>query len=144
MTERIDLLQSLADAHERLITPAMKAAARGVNGSRGPREVLAHIVGWEVIAIACLPGLLPGEAPAPLTYDAMNLAMVTLIGEQPIEVFRDMLYQTHQRFLNMPEVQDEASFVPGHPIFERTLAAIGHCVEHVRELDRSSGQTVFQ
>jgi transcriptional regulator with XRE-family HTH domain len=80
-------------------------------------------------------GLLPAETPAPLTYEAVNLAMATLAGELSIEIIRDLLYQVHQRFLNMPEVQDEASFVPGNPIYERTKSAIGHSLEHVRELD---------
>ncbi len=102
----------------------------------GPREILAHVVGWEVVAMACLPRLLPSEALAPLTYDALNLAMVTLIGDQPIEVFRDMLSQAHERFLRMSEVQEDTSFVPGHPIYGRTKAAVGHCLEHVQELDR--------
>ncbi|HZU03969.1 MAG TPA: hypothetical protein VFA10_30180 [Ktedonobacteraceae bacterium] len=135
MTERSRLLQTLEDAHERVIIAAMDADARGVTGSWGPRQILAHIVGWEVIAIECLPELLPGEAPAPLTYDAINLAMATLAGDHPIEALRDKLYQAHQRFLHMPEVQDDTSFVPGNPLYERTKAAIRHSLEHAEVLE---------
>ncbi len=135
MTERIELLQSLEAAHEKLIAAAINADTRGVKGSWGPREILAHVVGWEVIAIECLPGLLPAEAPAPLTYDAVNLAMATLVGDHPIETIRNMLYQVHQRFLQLSEVQNDASFVPGHPIYERTKAAIAHSLEHGQELE---------
>jgi hypothetical protein len=134
MSERNRMLQALEDAHEQVVIAAIYATERGAKGTWGPCEILAHIVGWEVIAIECLPGLLPSEAPAPLTYDAMNKAMVTLIGNQPIEVFCDMLHQAHERFVQMPQVQDEASYVPGNPIYERICAAIGHSLEHVQEL----------
>jgi hypothetical protein len=138
MSERSQLLDSLNEAHERLVTAAMDAAGRGMKDPWGPREILAHVVGWEAMSIARLPRLLAGEPP--LTYDeqAVNIAMVTLIGDQPIEVFRTLLSQVHQRFVQMPEVQDEASFVPGHPIYERAKRAIAHSLEHVQELERRS------
>ena len=62
--------------------------------------------------------------------------MVTLVGDQPIEALRRMLDRVHNRFLGMPEVQEDESFVPGHPIFERTKAAIGHSLEHIQALER--------
>ncbi len=70
------MLQALEEAHEQVVIAALGADARGgVKGSWGPREIVAHIVGWEVVAIECLSRLLPSEAPVPLTYDALNLAM---------------------------------------------------------------------
>ncbi len=133
-----DALRTLDEAHEKLITAVNAAAARGVKGPWGPREILAHVVGWEVIAIHRLPKLIAGEAPLTYDEDAVNVAMVTLVGDQPLETIRDMLYQAHHRFLHIPEVQSLASFVPGHPVYERTKAAIRHSFEHAQELDKMS------
>src|SRR6266567_95774 len=47
------LLQELAEAFEKLIKTATEAAQRGVTpkGDRwGPREIVAHLAGWEVMA----------------------------------------------------------------------------------------------
>src|SRR5258708_994388 len=132
MTGRDQLLQTLDETHTGLITAAMDSTARGMKGPWGPREILAHVVGWEAVAIAYLPQLLEGNE---LLERAINIAMVTLVGDQSIETLSDMLYQVHQRFIQMPEVQDEVSFVPGHAAYERAKAAIAHSLEHVRELE---------
>lgn len=136
MTERERLLQAMDEAHNRLIAAALQATERGMKDPWGPREILAHAVGWEALVIARLPRLLAGGDPLPFDIDAINIAMTTLIGEQPIEVFCDMLPKVHQRFLDMPEVQDEVSFVPGHLIYERVQLAIEHSLEHAEELER--------
>jgi hypothetical protein len=46
-----------------------------------------------------------------------------------------MLYQIYERFLRLPEVQEDASFTSGHPIYKRTKAAIGHSLEHAQALE---------
>src|SRR5690348_15313661 len=103
MTERERLLQAMDEAHNRLIAAALNAVERGMKGPWGPREILAHVVGWEALVIARLPRLLAGGEPLPFDVDATNIAMITLIGDQPIEVFCSMLPQVHQRFLDLPE-----------------------------------------
>ena len=47
------LLQEFAQAYEHLMETASQAAQRGVTQGRdwwGPREIVAHLVGWEVMA----------------------------------------------------------------------------------------------
>ena len=98
----------------------------------------------EVIAVECLPGLLLSEAPAPPPYDAVNMALVTLIGDQPIEAFRDMLQRAHERCLCVPEVQDDTCFVPGHPIYAQTKAAIGVDSQGHPALGQSAGSAALR
>lgn len=132
MTERTRLLQALDEMHKRLITAALHAEERSMKGPWGPREILGHAVGWEAVAIAYLPQLLESNEPL---ERAINIGMATLIDDQSIERLGDMLHEVHQRFLALPEVQDEASFVPGNAFYERTKAAIAHSLEHVQELE---------
>jgi hypothetical protein len=118
------LLCAFGEAHERLITTAEAATARGVSyeGDFGPREVLAHIVGWEAEATEWIP-LLVGGAPA-LTYDdhAFNAAVLTVLGDHPFEVVGDMLLRTHQHFAQMLSTLEDTVFVPGNSVYERVKA----------------------
>ena len=97
--------------------------------------MLAHSVGWEAEAIERIP-LLVGGAPA-LTYDddAFNAAVVTVLGDQPFEVVRDMLRRTHQRFAQMLSTLEDTAFVPGSNVYERVKAQIRHSDEHTQQLD---------
>ena len=135
MTEREQLLQTLDEAHNRLIAAALNAAKRGMKDPWGPREILAHVVGWEALVIDRLPRLLAGEEPLAFDVDATNVAMITLIGEQPIEIFCAMLPKVHQRFLDIPEVKEDTSFIPGHRVYERVHLAIEHSLEHAEVLE---------
>jgi hypothetical protein len=52
------LLQELAEAFEQLIGTATEAAQRGVTrqgDTWGPREIVAHLAGWEVMATVRIP-----------------------------------------------------------------------------------------
>ena len=131
------LLCAFGEAHERLINAAAAAATRGVSreGDLGPREVLAHIVGWEAEATERIPLLVAGS-PA-LTYDdhAFNAAVLTVLGDQPFEVVRDMLRRTHQRLAQMLSTLEDTAFVPGNSVYERVKAQIRHSDEHAQQLD---------
>ena len=84
------LLQEFADAYEQLIGTATEAAQRGVTRQGdewGPREIVAHLAGWEVMATVRIPRIVAGMPPAEFAdetqqtvmNDAINAAMVTLI-----------------------------------------------------------------
>jgi hypothetical protein len=52
------LLQELAEPFEQLIGTATEAAQRGVTrqgDTWGPREIVAHLAGWEVMATVRIP-----------------------------------------------------------------------------------------
>jgi hypothetical protein len=103
---------------------ASLAAQRGVTQGRdgwGPREIVGHLAGWEVMASVRIPRIVAGMPPAEFTNptqqtvmnDAINAAMVTLIGEQPLETLCDMLRQTYQRNVELLRSLDERFFQPG-------------------------------
>src|SRR5712671_1275376 len=90
------LLQAFAEAYEQLMAAATSAAQRGVNrqgDTWGPREIVAHLAGWEVMATVRIPRIVAGMPPAEFAdetqqrvmNDAINAAMVTLIGDQPLD-----------------------------------------------------------
>src|SRR5712691_8971327 len=102
------LLQELADAYEQLIGTASLAAQRGVTrqgNTWGPREIVAHLAGWEVMATVRIPRIVAGMPPAEFAdetqqtvmNDAINAAMVTLMGDQPLDTVCVILRQTYQR-----------------------------------------------
>ena len=66
--------------------------------------------------------------------DAINAAMVTLIGEQPLETLCDMLRQAYQRNIELLRTQDDRYFQSGDYVYERTKAVIDHCQEHIQQL----------
>ena len=135
------LLQELVEAHERLIVAATAAFERGVTreGEKwGPREIMAHIAGWEANALKRVPKIVAGAPFRKYDDDAFNEAVITILGDQSFEAVRDMLRQTYQRDIEMLKTLDESVFVPGNYAHERAKAAISHCYEHAQELDELS------
>jgi len=140
-TLKEELLRQFERAHQRLAAAASAAAARGITrrGEQwGPREVLAHIVGWSAEATERLPRIIAGAPP--LTYDdeAFNTAILTVLGDQPFEAVLAMFRQTYQRYVQMLSAQDSAVFVPGHPVYQRIQAVIEHHDEHAQGLETIS------
>ncbi len=136
------LLQEFAEAYDHLMETASLAAQRGVTQGRdgwGPREIVGHLAGWEVMARVRIPRIVAGMPPAEFTdptqqtmmNDAINAAMVTLIGEQPLENLCDMLRHAYQRNIELLRSLDDTFFQPGDYVYERTKAVIEHCQEHM-------------
>jgi periplasmic divalent cation tolerance protein len=141
------LIHGLINAHENVAIEATAAYERGIRRTEdawGPREILAHIAGWEVMAIARIPQILAGVPP--VRYEtaeqhanmdnAINATVVTMIGDQPFEAIRDIFRQCYQRDAQLLRGLDEALFVPDSYVYERTRAAIDHCYEHAQALAR--------
>jgi hypothetical protein len=139
------LLQEFAEAYEQLIETATLAAQHGVSQSQdgwGPREIVGHLAGWEVMASVRIPRIVAGMPPAEFTdptqqtmmNDAINAAMATLIGEQPLKTLCDLLRQIYQRNVEMLRSLDDRCFQPGEYVNERTKAVIEHCQEHMQQL----------
>ncbi|HYU75224.1 MAG TPA: divalent-cation tolerance protein CutA [Ktedonobacteraceae bacterium] len=140
------LLQEMIEAQERLITAATNAQARGVvrqGDTWGPREILAHIAGWEAHAVARIPRIIAGMPP--LTYihdaqhaaadDAVNAAIITVLGDQSFDTVRDILRKTYQRDIQMLRELGDTFFTPGNYVYERIKAAIDHINQHAFELE---------
>jgi hypothetical protein len=83
------LLQELADAYEKLMGTATEAAQRGVTrqgDTWGPREIVAHLAGWEVMATVRIPHIVAGMPPLEeadetrrvVMNDAINATIVTV------------------------------------------------------------------
>ena len=139
------LLQQFAEAYEQLMAAATSAAQRGVTPHGdiwGPREIVAHLAGWEVMATVRIPRIVAGMPPAEFTdptqqtvmNDAINAAMITLIGEQPLDTLCGMLRQAYQRDVEMLRKLDDTFFQPGQYVYERTKDVIEHCQEHLQGL----------
>jgi hypothetical protein len=139
------LLQELAEAFEKLIGTATEAAQRGVTrqGDRwGPREIVAHLAGWEVMATVRIPKIAAGmppleeadEARQAVVNDAINATIVTMVGDQPLSTVCGMLRQAYQRDIEILRKLDDTFFQPGEYVYERTRSVIEHCQEHSQEL----------
>ena len=139
------LLQELADAFEQLIGIATEAAQRGVTRQAdkwGPREVVAHLAGWEVMATVRVPYVAAGMPPLEFADetqqtvmdDAINATIVTMIGEQSLATVCGLLRQAYERDIEMLRKLDDTFFQPGNYVYERTKAAIEHCQEHLQKL----------
>jgi len=139
------LIQKFAEAYEHLIETATLAAQRGLSQRRdgwGPREIVGHLAGWEVMASVRIPRIVAGMPPAEFTdptqqrvmNDAINAAMVALIGDQPLETLCDLLRQTYRRNVELLRSLDDTLFQPGEYVYERTKAVIEHCEEHMEQL----------
>jgi hypothetical protein len=139
------LIQEFAQAYEHLMETATLAAQRGMTQRQdgwGPREIVSHLAGWEVMASVRIPRIVAGTPPAEFTdpmqarmmNDAINAAMVTLIGEQPLETLCDMLRQIYRRNGELLRSLDDRFFQPGEYVYERTKAVIDHCQEHMDQL----------
>ncbi len=141
------LLQQVAEAFEQLIATASLAAQRGVTRQAdtwGPREIAAHLAGWEVMAIVRIPKMIAAGMPPFFEYadetqqtvmnDAINATIVTMIGEQPLDVVCGLLRQAYQRDIEMLRTLDDTFFQPGQYVYERTKDVIEHCQEHMQDL----------
>ena len=139
------LIQEFTAAYEQLIEAATLTAQRGLTqgpGGWGPREVVAHMAGWEVMASVRIPRIVGGTPPAEFTdpaqstmmNDAINAAFVTLIGEQPLETLCDILRQTYRRNVGLLSSLADKFFQPGEYVYERTKAVNEHCQEHMEKL----------
>lgn len=115
------LLQEFVQAYEQLIETASLAAQRGMTGRRdgwGPREIVGHLAGWEVMASVRIPRIVAGMPPAEFAdstqeavmNDAINAAMVTLMGEQPLETLCGLLRQAYQRNVELLRQLDDTFF----------------------------------
>ena len=139
------LLQGLADAHERLIAAALAAAQRGFvdNDGWGPRAIVAHLAGWETMAQYRVPRVAAGmpplefadEAQNEVMNEAINAAFAALVGDQPLEAVCGILRQAYQGDVAMLGKLDDGVFHPGEYVYERTKSAIEHCQEHIDALE---------
>jgi hypothetical protein len=136
------LLRDFAAAYERLIEIAIQAAQSGTphhDASWGPREVLAHLAGWELMAHVRIPQILAGMRPpefedpaqARVMNDAINSAFVTLTEGQSVETLSSILRRAYQRTVELLAHVDAAAFRPGEYVYERTRGVIEHCQEHI-------------
>src|SRR5436305_15115306 len=132
------LLQEFAEAYEQLIETATLAVQHGVSQSQdgwGPREIVGHLAGWEVMASVRIPRIVAGMPPAEFSdptqqtvmNDAINAAMVTLMGEQPLEILCGILRQAYRRNIELLRTLEDTFFQPGEYVYERTKVVIDHC-----------------
>jgi hypothetical protein len=139
------LMQALVDAHEKLIVTAIEASQRGFphkENEWGPREIVAHIAGWEVMATVRIPKIVAGmppfeyadEAQQTVMDDAINATIVTMIGDQSLDTVCGILRQAYKRDVEMLKELDEKFFQAGEYVYERTKAVIEHCQEHLQAL----------
>jgi hypothetical protein len=136
------LLQEFVAAYERLIATALRAAQRGAIHSDeiwGPREVVAHLAGWEIMANVRIPHIVTGMPPAEFTdetqgrvmNDAINATSVRMAGDQPLETLCGLLRQAYGRTVEFLGPLDDSYFQPGEYVYERTRSVIEHCQEHI-------------
>ncbi|MBO0789724.1 MAG: hypothetical protein J2P36_02090 [Ktedonobacteraceae bacterium] len=139
------LLQELTEAHEQLIVAATEASQRGFTRKGdewGPREIVAHMAGWEAMATVRIPKIAAGmppfeyadEAQQDVMDDAINATIVAMIGDQSLGAVCGILRQAYQRDIEMLTGLDKRFFQPGEYVYERTKAAIEHCQEHTQAL----------
>jgi hypothetical protein len=139
------LLQELVEAYEQIIETATEAAQRGVTrqgDTWGPREIVAHLAGWEVMATVRIPHIAAGMPPLEDTdetrqavmNDAINATIVTMIGDQPLETVCGILRHAYQSDIEILRKLDDTFFQPGEYVYERTKDVIEHCQEHMQAL----------
>lgn len=139
------LLQELADTYEQFIETAKEVAQRGVTrkgDTWGPREIVAHLAGWEVMATVRVPHIAAGMAPfdeaddarQDVTDDAINATIVTMIGDQSLDTVCEILRRAYQSDIEMLRKLDEKLFQPGEYVYERTKGVVEHCQEHAQEI----------
>ncbi len=139
------LLQQMVDAYEKVIQTATEVAQRGVTQIRdewGPRQIVGHLAGWEVMATVRVPAIVAGmpplefadEAQQKVMDDAINATIVAMIGDQPLAAICNTLRQAYQRDLEILSKLDVRFFQPGQYVYERTKAVVEHCQEHMEEM----------
>lgn len=138
------LLQELAAAFEQAIVVAREASQRGLarqGDAWGPRETLAHMAGWEIMATVRIPHIAAGMAPLEfedetqqtVMDDAINATIVAMIGEQSLDEVCATLRRAYQSDVEMLKKLDKSFFQPGEYVYERTKGTIEHCQEHMEE-----------
>lgn len=111
------------------IGTATEAAQRGVTrqgGTWGPREIVTHLAGWEVMATVRIPKITAGMPPFEYTdetrqavmNDAINATIVTMVGDQPLDTVCGMLRQAYQSDVEMLRKLEETFFQPGEYVYE--------------------------
>jgi hypothetical protein len=139
------LLQEFVEAYEKLIGAATEAARHGVTcqgDTWGPREIVAHLAGWEVMATVRIPKIVAGMRPLEesdqtrqaIMNDAINAAIVTMVGDQPLDTVCGMLRQAYRTDVEILRKLNDAFFQPGEYVYERTKGVIEHCQEHMEAL----------
>ena len=139
------LLREMAEAYERVIQTATEAEQRGVLYVRdgwGPRQMVAHMAGWEVMATVRVPAIVagmpplefPNETQQQVMTDALNATIVTMVGDQPLAAICNILRQAYQRDLEILRKLDDRFFQPGQYVYGRAKGVIEHCQEHIEEL----------
>lgn len=139
------LLQELAATFEQFIHTTSEAVQRGLTrqvDGWGPREVAAHLAGWEIMATVRVPKIAAGmpllefanDAQQNAMDDAINATIVAMIGDQSLDTIYVILRQAYQRDIEMLKNLDDALFRPGNYVYERTRGAIEHCQEHMQGL----------
>lgn len=136
------LLQEATEAFEQLMAVAQDTAQRGLTrqaDTLGPREVVAHLAGWEVLANARFSQITAGMPPfefneTPHIADAINAMIITMIGDQSIETLCGTLRQAYWQNIELLRTLDERPFRSGEYVYERTKSVIEHCQEHIEGL----------
>lgn len=142
---REQLLQECANAYERLMETATEAGQRGVTRTEdgwGPREIVAHLAGWEVMATVRIPAVVGGMAPLEFADeaqtivmdDAINSAFAMLAGDQPLAALCAKLRRAYQHNIEFLKTLDDRFFQPGEYVYERTKGVFRHCQEHIEML----------
>ena len=119
------LLQELAGAFEEVIQAATEAEERGAaraTSGWGPREYVAHLAGWEVMATVRVPKVAAGMPPIELAdeaqetvmNDAINATIVTMIGDQSLDTVCGILRQAYQRDVEILLALEDTHFEPGN------------------------------
>jgi hypothetical protein len=140
--EKTQVLQEFVGAYERLIEAAVLMEPRDKASEAdgwGPREVVAHLAGWEVMATVRIPPIVAGTPPmefydatqARVMNDAINTAFVTMAGDQPLDTLCSKLRQAYRRTVEILTPLDDSHFQPGQYVFERAKGVIEHCQEHI-------------
>lgn len=139
-----ELLQKFAAAYENLISTATTQRDGGTHQTDawGPREIVAHLAGWEIMATVRIPKIVAGMPPTEfgdaaqtkVMNDAINKALVTLSGDQPLDTLCDELRQAYQHNVALLGTLDETLFQPGTYVYERTKDVIEHCQEHMEQI----------
>ena len=139
------LLRDMAEAYERVIQTATEAEQRGVGYGRdgwGPRQIVAHMAGWEVMATVRVPAIIagmpplefPDETQQQVMTDALNATIITMVGDQPLAAICDILRRAYQRDLEILRKLDDSFFQPGQYVYGRAKGVIEHCQEHIEEM----------
>jgi hypothetical protein len=121
------------------IAPGVRRGETRQADGWGPREVVGHLAGWEVMATVRIPHIIAGTPPMELSdaaqarvmNDAINTAFVTISGDQSLETLCDTLRRAYQRTVEILTPLDDSHFQPGNYVYERTNSVIEHCQEHV-------------